>query len=46
MRTSGDNQGETYVVCLACGQQFAYDWEHMRLGKVVDISSRSQNFTR
>jgi hypothetical protein len=46
MRTSGENQGETYVVCLDCGQQFAYDWENMRLGKPVDISSRSQDFTR
>jgi hypothetical protein len=26
--------------------QFAYNWENMRLGKPVDISSRSQDFTR
>jgi hypothetical protein len=26
--------------------QFAYDWENMRLGKAVDISSHSQDFTR
>lgn len=29
---------ETYVVCLECGRQFTYDWENMRLGKMVDIS--------
>jgi hypothetical protein len=29
---------ETYVVCLECGRQFTYDWENMRLGKVVDLS--------
>jgi len=27
--------GETYVVCLACGKQFYYDWEKMRLGGPV-----------
>src|SRR5579863_3256371 len=36
------NQGEfpteTYVVCLECGKQFAYDWENMRLGDEVNIS--------
>lgn len=29
---------ETYVVCLECGRQFTYDWDNMRLGKVVDLS--------
>ena len=42
----GGSESETYVVCLDCGQQFAYDWENMRLGKPVDISSSSQDFTR
>src|SRR6266446_9571207 len=42
----GGSESETYVVCLDCGQQFAYDWENMRLGKPVDVSSRSQDFTR
>lgn len=23
----------TYVVCLDCGTQFSYDWEHMRVVK-------------
>jgi len=26
---------ETYVVCLDCGAEFAYDWERMRIRKPV-----------
>lgn len=29
----------TYVVCLDCGKEFAYDWQEMR---VVDVRSRRQ----
>lgn len=36
--TQGEFPTETYVVCLDCGKQFAYDWESMQLGKAVDIS--------
>jgi hypothetical protein len=36
--TQGEFPAETYVVCLDCGKQFAYDWETMRLGNAVDIS--------
>jgi hypothetical protein len=36
--TQGEFPAETYVVCLDCGKQFAYDWETMQLGKAVDIS--------
>lgn len=25
----------TYVVCLDCGKEFAYDWETMRVGQPV-----------
>jgi hypothetical protein len=25
----------TYVVCLDCGKEFAYDWEEMRMGAPV-----------
>jgi hypothetical protein len=46
MIQSGGSEVETYVVCLDCGMQFAYDWENMRLGKPVDILSGSQDFTR
>jgi hypothetical protein len=27
----------TYVVCLDCGRQFAYDWETMRTGKPIEL---------
>jgi hypothetical protein len=33
--------GETCVVCLDCGKQFLYDWDHMRLGKPIARSSPS-----
>jgi len=36
--TQGEFPAETYVVCLDCGKQFAYDWETMQLGNAVDIS--------
>jgi len=32
----GVPSGETYVVCLECGKQFAYDWNHMRIGKPIE----------
>jgi len=25
----------TYVVCLDCGREFAYDWDEMRIGRQV-----------
>jgi|SRR5579871_349380 DNA-directed RNA polymerase subunit RPC12/RpoP len=35
---AGVPQGETYVVCLDCGKQFAYDLNQMRIGKPIDHS--------
>ena len=32
-------QGGTYVVCLDCGKQFAYDPKEMRMGKPIDRSA-------
>lgn len=29
------------MVCLDCGQQFAYDWNHMRVGKPIERSDES-----
>ena len=26
-------QAETYIVCMACGRHFAYDWTRMRIAK-------------
>ena len=28
----------TYIVCLDCGKEFAYDWEGMRIGQPVTHS--------
>jgi hypothetical protein len=38
---SGVRDGETYVVCLECGKQFAYDLIEMRVGKPIASSSTS-----
>lgn len=27
----------TYVVCLDCGKEFAYDWDGMRIGQPVTV---------
>ena len=32
----------TYVVCLDCGKEFAYDWESMRVGQPVPAVVRPQ----
>ena len=32
----GVPRGETYVVCLDCTKQFAYDWKEMRIGQAID----------
>jgi len=34
-RSSAARQTGTYVVCLDCGKEFAYDWQQMRI-----VSSR------
>ncbi len=36
VRKPGVPSGETSVVCLECGKQFAYDWSHMRIGKAIE----------
>ncbi len=28
-----------YVVCLDCGREFAYDWDEMRIGRQVGVTS-------
>ncbi|HZT33785.1 MAG TPA: hypothetical protein VFA33_28100 [Bryobacteraceae bacterium] len=34
----GVPHGATYVVCLDCGKQFAYDTQEMRIGKAIESS--------
>ena len=31
----GATQHGTYVTCLECGKELAYDWDEMRVGKPV-----------
>ena len=31
----GSTRNATYVACLDCGQEFAYDWAQMRVGQLV-----------
>ena len=38
---AGVPHGETYVVCLDCGKQFAYDLKEMRIGKPLAGSHES-----
>jgi hypothetical protein len=35
---AGISHGQTYVVCLDCGKQFAYDLREMRVGKPLESS--------
>ena len=30
--SAGATRNGTYVVCLDCGKEFAYNWEEMRVG--------------
>ena len=32
-----DGRTETYVVCLECGGEFAYDWNEMQILKPVNL---------
>jgi hypothetical protein len=41
VRKPGVPSGETSVVCLDCGRQFAYDWNHMRVGRPIEPSHDS-----
>jgi len=34
-RGAAQTGSKTYVVCLDCGKEFAYDWEEMRVGEPV-----------
>jgi hypothetical protein len=36
---AGKPHGDTYVVCLDCGKQFAYDVKEMRIGKPLETTN-------
>jgi hypothetical protein len=38
---STTQRGGTYVTCLDCGKEFAYDWKTMRVGNAYAVSSPS-----
>ena len=38
---AGVPHGQTYVVCLECGKQFAYDLDEMRIGRPLPPSDSS-----
>lgn len=35
LRSNKASRHGTYVVCLDCGKEFAYDWTEMRVGEPV-----------
>ena len=37
-----DSLNGTYVACLDCGKEFAYDWKSMRIGEQVAASPTSR----
>jgi len=36
----------TYVTCLDCGKEFAYDWKAMRIGQAYSVTSPSTTAQR
>jgi hypothetical protein len=42
LQAPGAPRSGTYVVCLDCGKEFAYDWEGMRLG--VTLPNKTERF--
>jgi hypothetical protein len=34
-QVSGGMRNGTYIVCLDCGKEFAYNWSEMRMGQPV-----------
>ena len=38
---AGHVRNSTYVACLDCGKEFAYDWQTMQLGEQVAAAPRA-----
>jgi len=38
---SGTTRSGTYVACLDCGKEFAYDWKTMQVGEQVGAAPRT-----
>lgn len=43
---SATNKNGTYVVCLDCGKEFAYNWGEMRVGRQVTAPPASASVLR
>jgi hypothetical protein len=41
-RSAVARQTGTYIVCLDCGKEFAYDWEQMRVLSVREQHNHAQ----
>lgn len=39
---NGSHRGGAHVTCLDCGQEFAYDWDTMQVGKQVAPRATAQ----
>lgn len=44
--TGAINKNGTYVVCLDCGKEFAYNWTEMRVGQQVTTPPASTSVLR
>ena len=44
--TGAVNKNGTYVVCLDCGKEFAYNWSEMRVGQQVTMPPASTSVPR
>jgi hypothetical protein len=40
------NKNGTYVVCLDCGKEFAYNWNEMRVGRQVTAAPAAASVLR
>ena len=45
-RTTSASRVGTYVVCLDCGREFAYDWQAMRVTQVPSKNSSRSLVTK
>ena len=42
-RSAAATEMGTYVVCLDCGQEFAYDWQQMRVISSGEVTGCAQS---
>jgi len=37
--SAGRGSRGTYIVCLDCGKEFAYDWQQMKVGRTASTAA-------